>query len=424
MLVYQTVRKSQQATPSRSGIVPHRVRLSVNSWLQRSLLTAEPVVESLNANHRGYSFDHLPIQAPLSLEGEAESVANRVVHDKNPGPIAIRGKAPHASVQKQEHNKRPRVPPSVTDFPGQTAESAEEEKKKKVEEGFKKLGEGLAKKAVSDAEKIPGVKEVYTAVEELFKIPAVMALAGIGYSAAAATVIVKNASDREAQGIPGSFPIEETQFGLRGGFDVTKGLSDIKFVTPIGDLPPSLGSKAPPATPSPLFQPPSLVMKEDLIGRRLRKAREQAQINSWVVSQQGLILRPLEESRRKKEARKPSPHSVIDPLFKRKPGAPALPAGGQRVADTGRRSGGQALEPEVKQSMERRFGFDFSRVQIHRDSTATAASRALDAEAYTMGNDIIFGAGQYRPTTFEGRLLLAHELTHVVQQSRHVPAPK
>lgn len=63
------------------------------------------------------------------------------------------------------------------------------------------------------------------------------------------------------------------------------------------------------------------------------------------------------------------------------------------------------------------IGHDFSRVRVHTDGAATESARALGANAYTVGEDIFFGAGQYAPHTTSGRQLLAHELTHVVQQS-------
>jgi hypothetical protein len=65
--------------------------------------------------------------------------------------------------------------------------------------------------------------------------------------------------------------------------------------------------------------------------------------------------------------------------------------------------------------METRFGHDFSRVRVHTDSRAARAVRAL---AFTSGHNIVFDAGQYAPGTETGTRLLAHELTHVVQQNQ------
>ena len=87
------------------------------------------------------------------------------------------------------------------------------------------------------------------------------------------------------------------------------------------------------------------------------------------------------------------------------------------------RSPGQPLDPEVCASMEPRFGYDFSRVRVHSGMTAEQSARELEASAYTVGPHIVFTRGQYTPHSVEGRKLIAHELTHVVQQSNVVSPP-
>lgn len=81
------------------------------------------------------------------------------------------------------------------------------------------------------------------------------------------------------------------------------------------------------------------------------------------------------------------------------------------------RPGGRPLEGETKSDMEGNLGVDLSGVSIHTDSKANELSRSVQAEAFTTGNDIFFKSGKYSPDTTDGRRLLAHELTHVVQQS-------
>ena len=73
--------------------------------------------------------------------------------------------------------------------------------------------------------------------------------------------------------------------------------------------------------------------------------------------------------------------------------------------------------------MEPRFGHDFSRVQVHTDAKAAESAQAVNALAYTVGRDVVFGSGQYTPGTHEGRKLIAHELTHVAQQRQNEPRP-
>jgi Domain of unknown function (DUF4157) len=77
---------------------------------------------------------------------------------------------------------------------------------------------------------------------------------------------------------------------------------------------------------------------------------------------------------------------------------------------------GRPLEPGLQQEMEQRLGFDLSRVRIFADGEAADAAAAVQARAYTLGNNIVFGSGKFAPETAEGGRLLAHELVHVVQQ--------
>jgi hypothetical protein len=83
----------------------------------------------------------------------------------------------------------------------------------------------------------------------------------------------------------------------------------------------------------------------------------------------------------------------------------------------GLRGSGQSLPDSVKSYFEPRFGQDFGSVRLHTDSRAAQLAQSLNARAFTVGRDLVFGAGQYAPQTLEGRKLIAHELTHVLQQS-------
>jgi len=80
------------------------------------------------------------------------------------------------------------------------------------------------------------------------------------------------------------------------------------------------------------------------------------------------------------------------------------------------KGGGSPLSDEVRSFMEPRFGAEFSQVQVHTDSEAVQMNRELSAQAFTHGSDVYFGAGKYNPSSSDGKQLLAHELTHVVQQ--------
>jgi hypothetical protein len=78
---------------------------------------------------------------------------------------------------------------------------------------------------------------------------------------------------------------------------------------------------------------------------------------------------------------------------------------------------GSPLNSMLRQDMEQRFGHDFSRVQVHCGKAAERSAQDVNAQAYTIGQHIVFGAGRFAPETHQGRRLIAHELTHVAQQS-------
>jgi hypothetical protein len=86
-------------------------------------------------------------------------------------------------------------------------------------------------------------------------------------------------------------------------------------------------------------------------------------------------------------------------------------------------TGGTPLDPDVRADMEARFGTDFADVRVHDHETAHGQAVALEARAFTVGDDIAFGPGAYEPHSPVGRRLLAHELAHVVQQRRGGPEP-
>jgi hypothetical protein len=83
---------------------------------------------------------------------------------------------------------------------------------------------------------------------------------------------------------------------------------------------------------------------------------------------------------------------------------------------------GQPLDTATRGLMESRFGHDFSRVRVHSDQLAARSAEALAAQAYTVGSDVVFGAGRYAPATRDGQRLLTHELAHVRHQQRSGPA--
>jgi len=86
------------------------------------------------------------------------------------------------------------------------------------------------------------------------------------------------------------------------------------------------------------------------------------------------------------------------------------------IVDEVLHTSGRPLDAAARAFFEPRFGRDFGAVRVHADSRASEAARSIDARAFTVGPHLVFGRGEYSPDTVEGRTLLAHELTHTVQQ--------
>ena len=88
----------------------------------------------------------------------------------------------------------------------------------------------------------------------------------------------------------------------------------------------------------------------------------------------------------------------------------------RHAVDAALQSPAQPLEPQTRTFFENRFGFDFGQVRIHTGQAATGSVQTIGARAFAIGKDLVFGQGEYHPDTRPGRLLLAHELAHVIQQ--------
>ena len=119
-----------------------------------------------------------------------------------------------------------------------------------------------------------------------------------------------------------------------------------------------------------------------------------------------------------------APHQALSGALLRLPGQPTGQLDAPVSVDQALASPGMPLEPALRQDMEHRFGHDFSRVRVHSNAAAERSAQEVQAHAYTMGHQIVFGSGQWAPKTREGRRLIAHELTHVVQQGAATSTPR
>jgi hypothetical protein len=111
------------------------------------------------------------------------------------------------------------------------------------------------------------------------------------------------------------------------------------------------------------------------------------------------------------------PKKKDEQSLQRKSAGPSEVSQAPAIVDEVLKSSGEPLEPVTRMLMEERFGYDFGNVRIHRDARANESAKSVNALAWTVGRDVVFAANNYAPTSTTGRRLIAHELTHVVQQS-------
>ena len=130
-------------------------------------------------------------------------------------------------------------------------------------------------------------------------------------------------------------------------------------------------------------------------------------------SNASLVQRRLDETLQEK----PLAENITPVMLKEKESDQDVMTGPETENQISTLSGnGNPLDPKIRSGMEQRFGVDFGRVKIHSDGSAEALSNRLGAHAFTTGNDIFFNSGKYSPETLSGKHLLAHELTHTIQQ--------
>lgn len=126
--------------------------------------------------------------------------------------------------------------------------------------------------------------------------------------------------------------------------------------------------------------------------------------------------------------RQPDEYEDEELQTKSKPGESPAVTIGLEFRINSMKGGGQPLPKSERSYFEPRFGLDFSQVRVHTDAQASEMAKSINAQAFTVGQDVVFRAGKYVPDTLqgrEGRRLLGHELTHVVQQTgRQLPRAK
>jgi len=184
-------------------------------------------------------------------------------------------------------------------------------------------------------------------------------------------------------------------------------------VTPAASFTPVLGgllqeqSKAGPVKelkhqPQPLSNTPLLIQRKLAVGEPDDKYEQEAERIAALVTQKPVVpVNPAPVAARANDKNTDTPPIVQEVL----------------------RTPGQPLDAGTRAYMEPRFGHDFSRVRVHTDARAAESALALNALAYTAGNNVVLGGGQYNLNHTAGQRLLAHELAHVIQQDERQSSP-
>ncbi|SHH64631.1 protein of unknown function [Chryseolinea serpens] len=159
----------------------------------------------------------------------------------------------------------------------------------------------------------------------------------------------------------------------------------------------------------PFFQPKLSIGPVDDVYEREADAVANAVVNNAQATGLGHAISPLVQAK--------CAHCEEEEKLQRKDtGRSSQEHTAPSIVDDALRTGGHTLEGAVRGSMEKRFGYDFGQVKIHTGTVAAKSAAAINALAYTSGNHIVFNTGQFNPSSASGQRLLAHELTHVVQQ--------
>lgn len=341
-------------------------------------------------------------------EREAERAADAVARGRSVSSFSFSA-VPAAPVQRQETGK---------------PKSDDEQKK----EALKKTGEALLEtKPVQELkDKIlddPGVKKIKDAVTS----PAGIAVTG---AVAAGGVAALGATHQPLPFQPPSIPLDK----------ITPGLSaQVKYEGPV-DKPTFVGLTLTYKEQGPKKKKESesdriaadiarLKAQQEMFKPAAQKAAEKKEadelVQAWIRSQTlPPVTIPLTPGtpkdvpeKKDEQPKKEEEKTPVQPAPASETYAPPAEA----YVDDALAAPGWPLDPSARRAMESRFGYDFSSVRVHDDARAAGVAAEIDAAAFTVGDDVVFGAGRFDPASVEGRRLLAHELAHVIQQSRGTP---
>ncbi|MCD4790091.1 MAG: DUF4157 domain-containing protein [Bacteroidales bacterium] len=367
--------------------------------------------DSSHYSHSGaYQICPPRVQAKLKIgqpgdkyELEADQVASYVVNETSHVPKLISRERSALSIQRQEKKK------------GTKDEEKYKEAAKKTGEAFLETPIG---KRITDKAKELGDDFVSTLPGKI--------VAGTVAAGVVGTIVAKNA---ELPIQPPAIPLDKVTPGL--SMKITyKGPvrnptdASIAFTYKFGGG--KKGGKKPTKTKSEQFREETARMAyeqykfRESIKTPEKKAEDEA-FMQWHIAKQmqdptsslyipGIV--PNKEASKLEEKKK----EEKTPLQRKETNSCESTTDTPSIVHNVLRSTGQSLDPMTRNFMEIRFGHDFSKVRLYTDTNAAKSARSINAYAYTVGKNIVFASNRFKTDTKSGRRLLAHELTHVIQQ--------
>ncbi|MEH2463359.1 eCIS core domain-containing protein [Nostoc sp.] len=166
------------------------------------------------------------------------------------------------------------------------------------------------------------------------------------------------------------------------------------------------------------IQPEALPEESELQMKPLANSIRPLQRQEMPESEEELQMKSLDNSTlQRQEVPEDDEELQMKPMVQRRAGVGMAAAPDIEASINQARGGGQVMAENIRHPMERAFGADFSGVKVHTDGQSDQLNRSIQARAFTTGQDVFFRQGEYNPGSRGGQELLAHELTHVVQQS-------
>jgi hypothetical protein len=345
--------------------------------------------------------------------GSGASVGERVYRDATPAPAAAPGPASPADDVQKPRDQPGGWPPQEQPKSGTDRTTDFEDKYKKgtgkaAGQAVSMLSDEFSKswlgKRISDGIENDPALRFFT--ETPVGIVSIVALGAGGLAAG----LLAEWSARDP-GVPGAAPKDEKLTSLQMTWDFLSAPTGYTLKTPWLDSPTI--PKPKPTADASLGEPPQF-MKATVRGPGIctptsdNEPEGTAFIYLWLTRKREVSATPAPHLRAP-----PMGPSPLTPMFSRAAG-PARSSDGEAI-DQGLNSAGSGLDAGDRAFMERRLGRDFGHVRVHSGAQASAAAASVNANAFTVGHDVVFGGGKYAPGTAAGRRLLAHELTHVVQ---------